>query len=481
MKVLIVEDEPGAREGVFRLLRRSFPTWEILPPCRNGILGLESIRAHCPDIILTDIRMSSGDGLEMIKQMRRESDEAAVIILSGYPDFEVARQCLALGVQDYLVKPAAVDEILAAVRRSEANLFSSGDLARQLSGDSGPSNRATGVLYCFRFSSALSPEERRTLKQEVCRISGEQIRVQAAEFPVEAYYYFFSHAAAPPARRLYTQLLDILKHRTARQVVGCAIACEGVSLALAARALNDNLKRFLLFPEPPFFFVNAQADNMTVPVRYQHSLERDFIVAFQERDSMRLASLFDEVCSYYARSSHEPQQAMDALRQYLFFVQNHARELDPPAFAALSDLDPVGRLNAALTFGDVRKAFGAVVRIVSQPIAQDVSFAEDPHVRRALTLIENNLPAPLSLTHVSDKLGISAQHLSRLFRLHCGVGFAQYLVGRRIERSKVLLASPKETIGSVAEKSGFSTQRYFCACFKQVTGFTPSEYRRRFH
>lgn len=71
----------------------------------DGVDGLEKSEAYKPDIIITDIRMSRMNGIEMIQQLRSKKCRAQIIILSGYAEFQYAQAALELGVAGYLLKP----------------------------------------------------------------------------------------------------------------------------------------------------------------------------------------------------------------------------------------------------------------------------------------------------------------------------------------------------------------------------------------
>ena len=114
--VVIVDDD----EKVLRGMKKVIP-WEELNcqwigEARNGKEGLELIEKKQPDIIITDIYMPIMNGLEMIEGLKGAGSESKVIILSGYSDFEYARQALRLSIDDYLSKPASVDTIRRALQ-----------------------------------------------------------------------------------------------------------------------------------------------------------------------------------------------------------------------------------------------------------------------------------------------------------------------------------------------------------------------------
>ncbi|MBR3538809.1 MAG: response regulator [Eubacterium sp.] len=105
MKVFLVDDEVVIREGI----RESFP-WDDTPytlvgEAPDGEMALPMIRDTNPDIVITDIKMPFMDGIELCRVLRTQMPWIGIIILSGYDEFEYARQCLQLGVREYLLKP----------------------------------------------------------------------------------------------------------------------------------------------------------------------------------------------------------------------------------------------------------------------------------------------------------------------------------------------------------------------------------------
>ena len=100
-------------------------------------------------------------------------------------------------------------------------------------------------------------------------------------------------------------------------------------------------------------------------------------------------------------------------------------------------------------------------------------------VLEARRYIEERYAAPcLSLQGAADRLHLSPQHLSRLFRHETGVTFVDYLSRVRIRRAVELLADGELKMYEIAERVGYSSQHYFSSAFKKVLGVSPMEYRR---
>ena len=115
MKVFLVDDEIVIREGI----RESFP-WDETPyslvgEAPDGEMALPIIRDTNPDIVITDIKMPFMDGLELCRILRAQMPWIGIIVLSGYDEFEYARQCIKLGVREYLLKPINAADLREAL------------------------------------------------------------------------------------------------------------------------------------------------------------------------------------------------------------------------------------------------------------------------------------------------------------------------------------------------------------------------------
>ncbi|HZG57437.1 response regulator, partial [Paenibacillus sp.] len=120
-EVLIVDDEPVARESLKYLIDWEEHGFVITAEAANGQQALELLKKRHYALVLTDIRMPTMNGLELIERMKAVAD-CPVVILSGYDDFEYARQGLKLGAKEYLLKPVDEDELIEVLRRTGAEI-----------------------------------------------------------------------------------------------------------------------------------------------------------------------------------------------------------------------------------------------------------------------------------------------------------------------------------------------------------------------
>lgn len=125
-KVLIIDDEEIIVRGISKMMPWDKYSCEVAGSADNGRDGMELIRKVKPAIVITDICMPGMDGLAMIAAIREEFPKLQIMILTGYSEFEYAREALHLGVTRLLVKPSKMDELNEAMETMTKNLRSFG-------------------------------------------------------------------------------------------------------------------------------------------------------------------------------------------------------------------------------------------------------------------------------------------------------------------------------------------------------------------
>lgn len=114
-KLLIVEDEASARNGLAELLR-TLPFSLEIAVAEDGEDGYETALEFQPDIIISDIKMPGIDGLAMIEKLREQEIQSKVILLTGFAEFGYAQSAVRAGVSDYILKPVVPSQLLSRVR-----------------------------------------------------------------------------------------------------------------------------------------------------------------------------------------------------------------------------------------------------------------------------------------------------------------------------------------------------------------------------
>ncbi|MDQ0194081.1 response regulator transcription factor [Paenibacillus wynnii] len=110
-KVLLIDDEPSALEGLQLWINWEELGFEICGTCSNGVEGLKLIHQFGPDLVITDVNMPLLNGLDMIAAWKQENvKDIKFVILSGYSEFEYAKTAIRYGINHYLLKPIIPEE-----------------------------------------------------------------------------------------------------------------------------------------------------------------------------------------------------------------------------------------------------------------------------------------------------------------------------------------------------------------------------------
>ncbi len=120
--VVIIDDEPIIVEGLSKAV--PWEKWDcyVAATAESGQSGVEIIQKENPDILFSDIRMPGMDGLAMIAALKSEHPHMQIAILTGFRDFEYAREAIRLGVTRFLLKPSKMEELEEAVSVMVQNL-----------------------------------------------------------------------------------------------------------------------------------------------------------------------------------------------------------------------------------------------------------------------------------------------------------------------------------------------------------------------
>ncbi|HKI50406.1 MAG TPA: sigma-54 dependent transcriptional regulator, partial [Desulfobacteria bacterium] len=116
-QVLIVDDESVVRKGISRALaHRLIQATEAA----SGKEALNLLNTRVFDLVLLDIKLADMDGVEVLRQIRRNDPEMSVVMITGYPTIATAVRCTKLGALDYLTKPFSLDDLDAALGRVQS-------------------------------------------------------------------------------------------------------------------------------------------------------------------------------------------------------------------------------------------------------------------------------------------------------------------------------------------------------------------------
>ena len=115
MKILVVDDEKIILQGIAKLLKANSLVSEVYC-AEDAFIALDFLKCHRVDVVVTDIRMPEMDGLEFIKEAKKQNFCNDFIILSGYAEFKYAQKAISYQVSEYILKPVEPDELNRAIQ-----------------------------------------------------------------------------------------------------------------------------------------------------------------------------------------------------------------------------------------------------------------------------------------------------------------------------------------------------------------------------
>lgn len=110
-KILVVDDEEVVRASYVRTLAGEHCSVDVV---RNGNDALQIMGQHEFDVVLLDLRMPGMNGMTVLKTIKERWPESEVIIITGYPAVESAKEAVTLGAYEYLAKPAGPEDVINA-------------------------------------------------------------------------------------------------------------------------------------------------------------------------------------------------------------------------------------------------------------------------------------------------------------------------------------------------------------------------------
>ncbi|MEK3724268.1 response regulator transcription factor [Paenibacillus sp. FSL H8-0034] len=204
-KIMIAEDEEHIRKGLKNTIEAVIGGFKIIAEAANGKDALDLISVTSPDILITDIRMPEMNGIEMIRRVRSNFPKLFIIIVSGYGDFEYAKQAIKYEVAEYLLKPVNRVELAEALQRIKNKMD---DHRQPYSIDSELTDEAKEGRYAIR-----------KVKEIVLQNLAEDISLQRVAEQVNLTHHYLSKLFKIEAGQNYSDFVTDSRMNKAKQLL----------------------------------------------------------------------------------------------------------------------------------------------------------------------------------------------------------------------------------------------------------------------
>ena len=505
MRIIIVEDEPNTREGIQNMIRR-YTEHQVAAVAENGEEGLEMIEKYRPHLVITDVRMPRMNGLEMLEAVKKKGIDVQAVVLTGYSEFEYARQALRLGVAEYVLKPLSLDDFLSALEQIEARLeqkkaermlpeqmlwaYICGDREKRaclypmLTEELQINERVKSTLFYVHPCSGLAG---------VANEMAEKTRELLGNMCMEGYYilalgkgsdYLVLLTDTGRNSHLYTVFETRILKRL-QEEWRCRCSCVEI---WGLKDIDERLEKLRQL----FDYGFSCPDDMLLDeeqvkklayekLEYPERLENRLIRALREGRKEKVKETGEEFirtvilgkATEACIKEYTLRLAAGILKLVAEFHENAEREWG--LFSIIT------QITNAMSSQEAADQFEKILDIVGSQTLDDgeqEKETENGLVLTALTYIRENYAGDIGLADTAAVCGISQEHLSKLFYREMGINFSHFLQNFRISAAKRLLDTGNYKVYEVAEMVGFHDQKYFVTVFKKICGVTPSVYRK---
>ena len=532
LKVFLAEDESVVREG----LRDNIPWqqfgYQFVGEAGDGEMALPLIRKTRPDVLITDIKMPFMDGLALSHIVGQEFPEMKIIIISGYDDFEYARQAIQEGVEQYLLKPITRRTLQKALTEVKEKIESEQEQKN----------------YLNKYHDDMHEYEQFFLRTFFEKVFAGQIPVQ------EIYEEAQKHSLDINAPFYNLVLIDVKEKENRKKAGEVCQKCYEELMRFLLRFSNY----YLVFRwNIDIYGVMIKGEEENIAERTDKCMEgiAQICAQYEEEIDWHAAAgspieRFSQLSACYQKLNHifnyrffEPSKHIlsekqadersaenrkgafevvdmnktnpELIRSFLAkgqkeeageFVGNFLRGMEQALhsrifwdytllnvrFAVLSYVAELGvtqdEFLQSISVKDVQKmeiSLENMRNYIEDMLTQAICFRDRENesqgrktLNKSLEYIEENyMRESLSLNEIAAAQEVSPNYFSAMFSQEMQMTFVEYVTRKRMEKARELLRDTDMRANEIALAVGYKNPHYFSFVFKKTQGCTPREYR----
>lgn len=531
IKVFLVEDEVIMREGIRRNIDWEKEGFEFVGEASDGELAYPLIQKTEPDILITDIQMPFMDGLELSRLVKQEMPRVKIIVLTGYDEFEYAREGIRIGITEYLLKPIASARLLEAVKKvgqlvlEEREYQRSSDQERQerlqiarqkffrrLVMGKNPASallqegREIGLdlvanrynILLFQIFAGDDPQGNMGGQEDAARDMAEMVEtmpeIMMIGLGVEGWAFILKETGETTLEEI--QVLFLGKIQGLMKSYDCLEFFGG--LGKPVERLSELNK---CFEEADHAFAcryhrgrNQIMFSSELPVQQYIKQEKDLADLEVNKLDRRIVERFlktglrSEVPHFvdeYFDSFGEKNIESLLFRQYVIMDMYFAAVamLEELGYKAVDLMERCGDIQEKTTvFSSVESNKECLKEVLESAIDLREAVSRKKYhslLEQAKGYIEQHFSEEdISLNSVAASVNLSPNHFSSIFSQEAGQTFIEYLTSVRMEKAKELLRTSAMKSSEIAFAVGYKDAHYFSSIFKKTQECTPGEYRQ---
>lgn len=523
--VFVVDDEPIVLEGI-----RSKIDWEssgftLVGEASDGEIALSMLQELKPDILITDIKMPFMDGLQLSQAVKRIQPWIKIIILSGHDEFDYAKRAISIGIEDYLLKPFTLEEILASLKKTALQIDSE---RKQLS----DIRKLKDEL-----KSSQSLKKKEFLNN---LIHGSQDMASLIQKSQEVGLHLISRFYKVLVSRIKSssdnaqsqqQACSLLNSYSADwEEAECFFHHSNLFVCIFKGSSQNELDECVFHAAETIGHIVGKNDDCTVLTAIGKTVEHLSQLAISYGDAKRILELGENESRNRIISSDDLTQDGSFLNSALLDLKENDPVVDRLKYAGKNDISAIieesmqliknnpGQFNVFASYilvdlifavsklveklgGDIKLLKPEILqrRFIDDAVQNEEAFRQnveqvllfaldyrdskasgkyaDVILKAKRFIDEHYADQNTTLTTVADAVALSPNHFSTIFSQECKTTFIEYLTSVRLENAKRLMRDTEMKGYDIAYECGFSDPHYFSYIFKKNTGLSPREYK----
>lgn len=537
IKVFLVEDEMVIRRGIKNSIDWEKEGYIFCGEASDGELAYPMIIKEKPDILITDIRMPFMDGLELCKLVKKELPNIKILILSGYDEFDYAKEAIRLGVTEYLLKPISSGKLLEAlngvsesIRREkedkdlvrkymeemrentehEKQKFFEQMIAGNLSmadaletGKKYEMNLSAGMYNLLLFRFTLGEENRKSgellgeAEYAIEKLTERLEYVFEFQRGVEGWAFLLmadnEEQMSERVKELSKDLEEIMKNYSTIAYfggIGQPVArlreleesFREAERALAARFTME-LNRIISVEDIRMAQNVDTLDDIEITSFGEIEKTRTMLEKFLNNGA---EDEIDEFVDVYINELPEENLKSVLMRQYIimdayivmmFFcekIEGIEGEMQAQSEELKNSMKTIQTLEEIKNY--IRMLLKKIIGVrdtISGRRYSDIIEIAKDQIRKTYMSDE------ISLNTIAAEVGMSPSYFSSIFSKEMGKTFVEYLTEIRMDRAKELLMCSSMKTSEIGYEVGYKDPHYFSYIFKKTQNCTPKEFRAR--
>ncbi len=537
IKVFLVEDEMVIRRGIKNSIDWEKEGYIFCGEASDGELAYPMIIKEKPDILITDIRMPFMDGLELCKLVKKELSNIKILILSGYDEFDYAKEAIRLGVTEYLLKPISSGKLLEAlngvsesIRREkedkdlvrkymeemrentehEKQKFFEQMIAGNLSmadaletGKKYEMNLSAGMYNLLLFRFTLGEENRKSgellgeAEYAIEKLTERLEYVFEFQRGVEGWAFLLmadnEEQMSERVKELSKDLEEIMKNYSTIAYfggIGQPVArlreleesFREAERALAARFTME-LNRIISVDDIRMAQNVDTLDDIEITSFGEIEKTRTMLEKFLNNG---VEDEIDEFVDVYINELPEENLKSVLMRQYIIMdayivmmsfcekIEGIEGKMQAQSEELKNSMKTIQTLEEIKNY--IRMLLKKIIGVrdtISGRRYSDIIEIAKDQIRKTYMSDE------ISLNTIAAEVGMSPSYFSSIFSKEMGKTFVEYLTEIRMDRAKELLMCSSMKTSEIGYEVGYKDPHYFSYIFKKTQNCTPKEFRAR--